>query len=241
MSPKKDSVRKMFDDISPRYDFLNHFLSFGIDFIWRKKLVDMLSELHPARILDVATGTGDLAIAMARLDPGQIVGIDISEKMLEIARLKVIEKGLQEIISFTRGDAERIPFSDGAFDAVTVAFGVRNYEDLIKGLTEMKRVLRPGGTMLILKFSHPSATPFKQFYRFYSRFVIPLIGKLISSHSDAYTYLPESVAAFPSGDDFLHILEESGLTNCNKKELSSGIASIYSCQAPDKIKTTGQR
>jgi demethylmenaquinone methyltransferase / 2-methoxy-6-polyprenyl-1,4-benzoquinol methylase len=241
MSPKKDSVRKMFDDISPRYDFLNHFLSFGIDFIWRKKLVDMLSELHPARILDVATGTGDVAIAMARLDPGQIVGIDISEKMLEIARLKVIEKGLQEIISFTRGDAERIPFSDGAFDAVTVAFGVRNYEDLIKGLTEMKRVLRPGGTMLILEFSHPSATPFKQFYRFYSRFVIPLIGKLISSHSDAYTYLPESVAAFPSGDDFLHILEESGLTNCNKKELSSGIASIYSCQAPDKIKTTGQR
>jgi demethylmenaquinone methyltransferase / 2-methoxy-6-polyprenyl-1,4-benzoquinol methylase len=241
MSPKKESVQKMFDDISPKYDFLNHFLSFGIDFSWRKKLVALLSERHPHRILDVATGTGDVAIALTYLDTEQIVGIDISDKMLDIARRKVTEKGMQKIISFKQSDAERIPFSDGSFDAVTVAFGVRNFENLRKGLFEMKRVLRPGGTMMILEFSHPTATPFKQFYRFYSRFVIPFIGKRISSHSDAYRYLPESVAAFPSGDEFLHILAELGLTNCIQKKLSFGIASIYSCQSPDKIKTTGQR
>jgi demethylmenaquinone methyltransferase / 2-methoxy-6-polyprenyl-1,4-benzoquinol methylase len=241
MSPKKDSVQKMFDDISPKYDFLNHFLSFGIDFIWRRKLVSMLAAAHPRRILDVATGTGDVAIALTKLNPEQITGIDISDKMLEIARGKITGKGLQKIISFKQNDAERIPFSDGSFDAVTVAFGVRNYEDLRKGLSEMKRVLRPGGMMLILEFSHPSATPLKQFYRFYSRFVIPFIGKLISNHSDAYRYLPESVAAFPSGGDFLIILSDLGLINCHQETLSFGIASIYSCLAPDKIKTIGQR
>jgi len=241
MSPKKDSVQKMFDDISPKYDFLNHFLSFGIDFSWRKKLVKMLSEKHPRRILDVATGTGDVAIALTTLNPEKIVGIDISDKMLDIARRKVTEKGMQDIISFKQSDAERIPFSDGTFDAVTVAFGVRNYEDLRKGLSEMKRVLCSGGTMMILEFSHPSGTPFKQFYQFYSRYVIPFFGKIISSHSEAYRYLPESVAAFPSGSDFLNILTELGLINCHQQILSSGIASIYSCQKPDKIKTTGQR
>jgi len=241
MSPKKDSVQKMFDDISPKYDFLNHFLSFGIDFSWRKKLVAMLSVKNPRRILDVATGTGDVAISLTTLNPEKIVGIDISEKMLDIARRKVTEKGMQDVISFKQSDAERIPFSDGTFDAVTVAFGVRNYEDLRKGLSEMKRVLRPGGTMMILEFSHPSGTPFRQFYRFYSRYVIPFIGKLISSHSEAYRYLPESVAAFPSGSDFLNILKELDLINCHQQILSFGIASIYSCQKPDKIKTTGQR
>ena len=241
MSPKKDSVQKMFDDISPKYDFLNHFLSFGADFTWRKKLVSMLSGTHPRRILDVATGTGDVAIALTRLNPEQITGIDISDKMLDIARKKVTEKGLQKIISFKQSDAERIPFSDGSFDAVTVAFGVRNFENLSKGLSEIKRVLRPGGTMMILEFSRPTGNPFKQFYHFYSRFVIPFVGKLISSHTDAYRYLPESAAAFPSGDDFLHILTELELTNCNQMTLSFGIASIYSCQTPDKIKTAGQR
>jgi demethylmenaquinone methyltransferase/2-methoxy-6-polyprenyl-1,4-benzoquinol methylase len=241
MSPKKDTVQQMFDDISPKYDFLNHFLSFGIDFSWRKKLVAMLSERHPRRILDVATGTGDVAIALTSLNPEKIVGIDISDKMLDIARRKVTEKGMQKVITFKQSDAERIPFSDGSFDAVTVAFGVRNYEDLRKGLSEMKRVLCPGGTMMILEFSQPSATPFKQFYRFYSRFVIPSIGKLISSHSDAYRYLPDSVAAFPSGVDFLNILTESGLIDCHQEILSFGIASIYSCNTPDKIKTAGHR
>jgi demethylmenaquinone methyltransferase / 2-methoxy-6-polyprenyl-1,4-benzoquinol methylase len=231
MSPKKETVQQMFDDISPKYDFLNHFLSFGTDFYWRKKLVALLSETHPLRILDVATGTGDVAIALTDLNPEQVVGIDISEKMLEIARRKVVKKGLQQIISFRRNDAERIPFPDGSFDAVTVAFGVRNYEDLRKGLSEMKRVLRPGGTMMILEFSHPTGTPFRQFYRFYSRFVIPPVGKVISGNSRAYSYLPETVSAFPSGDDFLDILRESGLTGCVRKTLSFGIASIYSGRA----------
>jgi demethylmenaquinone methyltransferase / 2-methoxy-6-polyprenyl-1,4-benzoquinol methylase len=241
MSPQKATVQQMFDEISPKYDFLNHVLSLGIDFHWRKKLVALLSKKHALRILDVATGTGDVAIALSRLNPEKIVGIDISERMLEIARRKVSEKDLEKIISFRQSDAERIPFSDGSFDAVTVAFGVRNFEDLPKGLSEMKRVLRPGGTMMILEFSHPTTTPFKQLYHFYSRFVIPFIGKLISDHAHAYTYLPQSVAAFPSGDDFLNILRGLELTNCHQQTLSSGIASIYSCQKPDKIKRTGQR
>jgi demethylmenaquinone methyltransferase / 2-methoxy-6-polyprenyl-1,4-benzoquinol methylase len=241
MSPKKETVQQMFDEISPKYDFLNHFLSFGVDFTWRKKLVTLLSARNPRRILDAATGTGDVAIELAKLDPEKIVGIDISDKMLDIARRKVTLKGLQNIISFKQADAGRIPFSDGSFDAVTVAFGVRNYEDLRKGLTEMKRVLSPGGIMMILEFSKPTAAPMKQFYHFYSQFVIPFIGKIISSHSDAYRYLPESVAAFPSGSDFLHILTELELINCNQQTLSFGIASIYSCQKPDKIKTAGQR
>jgi demethylmenaquinone methyltransferase/2-methoxy-6-polyprenyl-1,4-benzoquinol methylase len=241
MSPKKDTVQKMFDDISPKYDFLNHFLSFGIDLSWRKKMVALLSEQDPRRILDVATGTGDVAIALTSLNPEKIVGIDISDKMLDMARRKVTEKGLHKVITLKQCDAERIPFSDGSFDAVTVAFGVRNYQDLRKGLSEMKRVLCHGGTMMILEFSHPATFPVKQFYRFYSRFVIPFIGKLISTHSKAYTYLPESAAAFPSGSDFLDILTESGLINCHQQKLSFGIATIYSCQKPDKIKTTGQR
>ena len=241
MSPQKATVQQMFDDISPKYDFLNHFLSFGVDLYWRKKMVSLLSGRHPHRILDVATGTGDIAIALTHLNPEQIVGIDISERMLEIARRKVSEQGMGKIISFKQSDAERIPFSDGSFDAITVAFGVRNFEDLPKGLSEMNRVLRPGGTMLILEFSHPATAPFRQFYRFYSRFVIPFVGKLVSDHSHAYTYLPESAATFPSGDDFLNIIRGLGLINCHQQTLSFGIASIYSCQKPGKIKTTGQR
>lgn len=217
----------MFDDISSQYDFLNHFLSLGIDVLWRKKLVRLLRTKKPSRILDVATGTGDLAIALTRLKPEKIIGIDIAEKMLEIARQKIRKRGLDEIISFRKSDAERIPFSNQSFDAVTVAFGVRNYEDLRKGLSEMKRVLRPGGSMMILEFSHPSTIPFKQLYRLYSRSVIPFIGHFISGHSRAYNYLPESVDAFPSGNDFLEILSSTGLKNCRVIPLSFGIASIY--------------
>ena len=231
----------MFDDISPKYDFLNHFLSFGIDHFWRRKLVRMLSDKDPERILDIASGTGDVAIALARLKPQKIVGIDISGKMLEIGRKKVSSHGLEGLITLRHGDAEHIPFSDGSFDAVTVAFGVRNFEDLRQGLSEMKRVLRPGGTMMILEFSQPSSFPFRQFYRFYSRYVIPFIGKLISSHSQTYSYLPETAASFPSGYKFLNILTELGMTECTMKLLSSGIASIYSCRKPDKIKTSGKR
>jgi demethylmenaquinone methyltransferase / 2-methoxy-6-polyprenyl-1,4-benzoquinol methylase len=241
MSPEKSTVRRMFDEISPKYDLLNHLLSLGIDFLWREKLVRLLGGKNPKKILDVATGTGDVAIALAKLHPERIAGIDISEKMLEIGRKKVGQKDLQNIIDFNQGDAEKIPFPDGTFDAVTVAFGVRNFEDLRKGLSEMKRVLTPGGTLMILEFSHPEGTPVRQFYRFYSRFVIPVIGRIISKHSEAYRYLPESVAAFPSGRDFLEIMEETGMESCSQVSLSSGIASIYSGMVPDKIKTPDDR
>jgi demethylmenaquinone methyltransferase/2-methoxy-6-polyprenyl-1,4-benzoquinol methylase len=224
---KKEVVREMFDDISPRYDFLNHFLSFGIDRIWRRKLVGILAAHKPTVVLDVATGTGDLAMSIASLKPQKIVGIDISEKMLEIGRAKLMEKGLDKIITLRRADAEKIPFSDNSFDAITVAFGVRNYENLELGLREMRRVLRPGGVMLILEFSHPASFPMKQLYRLYSRFVIPAMGRVISGNDKAYTYLPESVAAFPSGKKFLDILVKLGMNNTELKQLSMGIASIY--------------
>jgi demethylmenaquinone methyltransferase / 2-methoxy-6-polyprenyl-1,4-benzoquinol methylase len=224
---KKEVVREMFDDISPRYDFLNHFLSFGIDHGWRKRLVGMLALRKPVKVLDVATGTGDLAIAIAALSPQKIVGIDISEKMLEVGQAKIAEKGLGNLITLRQADAEKIPFSDSSFDAITVAFGVRNYENLELGLQEMKRVLRPGGVMLILEFSHPGSFPMKQLYGIYSRFVIPVMGRAISGNSKAYSYLPESVAAFPSGKDFLGILDRIGLKNTKQVRLSMGIASIY--------------
>lgn len=227
---QKEVVREMFDDISPRYDFLNHFLSFGIDHAWRRKLTRILGERKPGTILDVATGTGDLAFAIATLHPEKIVGIDISEKMLSVGRQKLSEKGLGSIISFQSGDAEKIPFPENSFDAITVAFGVRNYENLELGLTEMKRVLRPGGIMLILEFSHPESFPMKQMYAVYSRFVIPTFGRLISGNSKAYSYLPESVAAFPSGQKFLEILGKVGLKNTCQIPLSMGIASIYQAE-----------
>ena len=230
LNKKKDTIGKMFDDISSQYDFLNHFLSLGIDIIWRKKLVNMLSTNHPSAILDVATGTGDLAIELSRLNPKKIVGIDISKKMLEIAEEKVKKKHLDQIISFRLSDAEKIPFSNNSFDAVTVAFGVRNYENLKNGITEMRRVLKPGGQMLILEFSHPSVIPVKQFYQLYSRFFIPFFGRIISKNSSAYRYLPESVAAFPSGERFLDVLQEAGMVNRADIKLSFGIATLYSCE-----------
>jgi demethylmenaquinone methyltransferase / 2-methoxy-6-polyprenyl-1,4-benzoquinol methylase len=224
---KKEVVREMFDDISPQYDFLNHFLSFGIDRQWRKKLVSLLANRKPAAVLDVATGTGDLAIAISRLGPKNIVGIDISEKMIEIGRKKITAGGLDQLITLQVADAEKMPFADNSFDAITVAFGVRNYEDLEGGLSEMRRVLRPGGMMLILEFSHPGSFPMKQLYTFYSRFIIPAAGRLISGHKKAYSYLPQSVAAFPSGKKFLGILENLGLKSPKQVSLSMGIASIY--------------
>jgi demethylmenaquinone methyltransferase / 2-methoxy-6-polyprenyl-1,4-benzoquinol methylase len=227
---KKEMIRVMFDDISSKYDFLNHFLSFGIDRSWRKKVVSILHGRQPQTVLDVATGTGDLAIAVASLKPQKIVGIDISEKMVEIGRQKLLEHGLDQVITLHLADAEKIPFSDNSFDAVTVAFGVRNFENLKVGLAEMKRVLRPGGIMLILEFSHPSSFPMKQCYSFYSHYIIPMMGRLVSGSSHAYTYLPESVAAFPSGKYFLEILDNLGLKNTRQISLSLGIASIYQAE-----------
>ncbi|HNW74714.1 MAG TPA: bifunctional demethylmenaquinone methyltransferase/2-methoxy-6-polyprenyl-1,4-benzoquinol methylase UbiE [Bacteroidales bacterium] len=226
-APKKETVRRMFDDISGKYDFLNHFFSFGIDHLWRKKLVRLLAPSKPLSILDVACGTGDLALSLARLRPQRIVGIDISEKMLEIGRQKISRKGQEPVIRLQQGDAEHIPFPDNTFDAVTVAFGVRNFDDLGLGLSEMRRVLRPGGCMLILEFSHPTAFPMKQLYGFYSHAIIPVVGRLISGSSTAYTYLPQSVDAFPSGTDFLEILDQRGLARVNQISLTGGIASVY--------------
>ena len=224
---KKEEVRVMFDDISPRYDFLNHFLSFGIDKLWRKTVVNMLRRSRPAEILDVATGTGDLAMAIASLMPKKIVGIDISGQMLEIGRQKLVKAGLDRLISFQQADAEQIPFPDNSFDAITVAFGVRNFENLELGIREMRRVLRPGGSMYILEFSHPGSFPMKQLYAFYSRFIIPAFGHLISGNNRAYSYLPESVALFPSGQKFVKVVEGQGLNDVACLPLSMGIASIY--------------
>jgi demethylmenaquinone methyltransferase/2-methoxy-6-polyprenyl-1,4-benzoquinol methylase len=227
---KKEQVQQMFNNISGRYDFLNHFLSLGVDYCWRRKFAYQLSRYKPHHILDVATGTGDLAILISTLETNQITGIDIAGNMLSIAKRKVAQKQLQERITFKEGDAEDIPFPDELFDAVTVAFGVRNFEDLEKGLSEMRRVLKSGGVMMILEFSHPESFPWKQIYGFYSRHLIPVIGKMVSGNNRAYSYLPESVSAFPSGKDFLGILEKTGMKNVSLKSLTFGIATIYTAE-----------
>lgn len=227
MKEKKEIVRKMFDEISQHYDFINHFLSFGIDRKWRKEMIRILAARHPETILDVATGTADLAIAMTEAHPRKITGIDISEKMLGLADEKITAAGLGDLISLLPGDAEALPFPDDTFDAVTVAFGVRNFENLRLGLMEMKRVLHPGGILLILEFSHPASFPVRPCYQVYSRLIIPLFGRLISHHPEAYHYLPDSVASFPSGNSFMTILDDLGLKNTGRKSLTMGIASIY--------------
>jgi demethylmenaquinone methyltransferase / 2-methoxy-6-polyprenyl-1,4-benzoquinol methylase len=217
----------MFDDISPTYDFLNHFLSLGIDRSWRNRLVWMLAEHRPSAVLDVATGTADLAVAIASLNPARINGIDISGRMLEIGKRKVTQRGLDRLITLERADAEDIPFPDESFDAVTVAFGVRNFAHLERGLSEIRRVLRPEGKVLILEFSRPPSFIVRQLFGFYSRRIVPTLGRLIAGNGDAYRYLHDSVAAFPSGQDFLNILDNQGLSDARQVRLSGGIASIY--------------
>jgi demethylmenaquinone methyltransferase/2-methoxy-6-polyprenyl-1,4-benzoquinol methylase len=224
---KKEQVAKMFDNISHRYDFLNHFLSLGIDKSWRKKAIRMLEPLHPQYILDVATGTGDFALQALVLKPKQITGIDISEGMLEIGRKKVRDRNLSAIIDLIHGDSENLPFEENKFDAVTVAFGVRNFENLKRGMREICRVLKPGGTLVVLEFSKPSRFPFKQVYNFYFKYILPKIVSAVSNDKAAYTYLPKSVEAFPDGEDFLHILQEVGFKNTQCSSLTFGISSIY--------------
>lgn len=224
---KKKQVAEMFDSISSKYDFLNHFLSLGIDIRWRKKAIKMLRDLQPKQILDIATGTGDFAIESLKLNPEKVVGVDISEGMLNVGRQKMKKKGYSDIIEMQSGDSENLNFEDNSFDAVIVAFGVRNFENLEKGLSEMNRVLRPGGRAVILEFSKPTAFPFKQLYNFYFRWILPKIGKVVSKDNAAYTYLPESVNEFPYGDDFLKILGKTGYKNTQCKPLTLGISSIY--------------
>ena len=203
---KKEEVAQMFNNISANYDFLNHFLSLGIDHLWRKRAVKQLQKQQPKVLLDLATGTGDFAIACLKLKPEKIIGMDISSGMLEVGKLKMKKRAFDNIIDMQLGDSENMPFADHTFDAITVGFGVRNYENLEKGLGEMLRVLKPGGQAVILEFSKPKAFPIKQLFGFYSKVLIPLFGKYISKDERAYTYLPESVAAFPEGAAFVAVL-----------------------------------
>ncbi len=224
---KKEEVAEMFDNISKRYDFLNHFLSLGIDKLWRRKAVRQLKDLRPKRILDLATGTGDFAIAALKLNPDEVVGVDISQGMLDMGIQKMKKRGHDKIVKMQLADSEKLPFEDASFDALTVGFGVRNYENLEKGLSDMLRILRPGGKAVILEFSKPKKFPIKQVFGFYSKRVIPFLGKLISKDKRAYAYLPESVEAFPEGKDFETIMTKLGYKEVNSILLSGGIATIY--------------
>ncbi|MGB6084521.1 bifunctional demethylmenaquinone methyltransferase/2-methoxy-6-polyprenyl-1,4-benzoquinol methylase UbiE [Moheibacter sp.] len=224
---KKQQVEQMFDNISGKYDLLNRILSMGIDVSWRKKVVKSVKKENPATILDIATGTGDLAIAMAKSTDAKITGFDLSAGMLEVGRKKVEEQNLQNRIEMIQGDAENMPFEDNSFDVITVAFGVRNFENLEKGLNDIYRVLKPDGKFIILEFSQPESFPMKQLYSFYSRTVLPRIGKKISKDQSAYTYLPDSVQAFPYGEEMKKILKKSKFVEPYDKKLTFGIASIY--------------
>jgi demethylmenaquinone methyltransferase/2-methoxy-6-polyprenyl-1,4-benzoquinol methylase len=224
---KKEQVAGMFNNIAWRYDFLNHLLSLGIDNYWRWKAVRILKKQHPKLILDAATGTGALALELVKLDPLKIFGVDISEDMLKIGRAKVKSKKLTEKIELLEGDSENLIFTDEKFDAITVAFGVRNFENLPKGLKEFHRVLKTGGTALILEFSQPENQIFRFFYRFYSSRILPVLGKKISRNEVAYQYLHDSVEAFPSGNDFLRILQEAGFRETKRKPLTFGVVTIY--------------
>lgn len=225
---KTEQIAEMFDDIAPRYDFMNHFLSLGIDRGWRRRALKRLRPLAPESLLDIATGTGDLAILAARLlAPRKIIGVDISRGMLALGRQKVAGAGLDKLITLEEADSESLPFEDGRFDAVTSAFGVRNFEHLETGLSEMARVLRPGGAAVILEFTSPTLFPVKQFFHLYFRYITPSIGKWIAGSKEAYTYLPESVQAFPQGAAMNAIIKRNGFQHATCTPLTLGICSIY--------------
>lgn len=224
---KKPHIERMFDSIAPRYDLLNRILSGGVDQQWRRKVMKHVLAGNPQRLLDVATGTADLALMAARKGVPKVIGVDISNEMLEVGRGKVIKGDLADQVELLNGDAEKLPFSDRQFDVATVAFGVRNFEDLGEGLRQIQRVLRPGGKLVVLEFSRPKTFPIKQLYAFYGRFILPAIGRLISGDTGAYTYLPESIAVFPEGEEFLGWMRNSGFEQCTAQRLTFGIASLY--------------
>ncbi len=226
---KKGQVTRMFDKIAPYYDFLNHFLSLGIDVLWRKKAIKTLLPYQPKQILDIATGTADLAIEAAKkLKPDHITGMDISAQMIKVGDEKIIKKGLQDIINLELGDSENLKYGDASFDAITAAFGVRNFENLEIGLTEMFRVLKPGGRLCILEFSKPTVFPLKQVFNTYFKYLLPVIGKIKSKDAKAYKYLYESVQAFPDYQSFTAILDRIGYKDTQWQALSFGICTIYS-------------
>ena len=232
-SAKKVQVEEMFDNISPKYDLLNHLLSANIDKIWRKRVIRMLAKHHPSEILDIATGTADFAIAATKIRDSKITGIDISEGMLEIGRKKISRLKLEKKIELIKADSENLPFSDNQFDAAIAGFGVRNFESLKAGLKEVLRVIKPGGVFFILEFSKPVKTPFKQLYQFYFLKILPFVGGLISKNKNAYTYLPESVNEFPDGHDFLTILADVGFVENRFYLQTFGIATIYKAIKPE--------
>ncbi len=227
---KKKQVENMFDDIAPRYDLLNRILSLRIDTLWRKRVRKLIAPHTPNKILDIATGTGDLAIELSKLKPQEIIGLDLSAEMLGYGEKKIKAKKLEHMIRMQKGDSENLPFDQNTFDAIAVSFGVRNFENLGKGLGEIYRVLKADKPFVILEFSKVKSFPFKQLYAFYSRYIIPTMGKLLNQSKEAYSYLPNSVAVFPEGEEMCLILEKIGFKKVVCKPLTFGVASIYYCE-----------
>ncbi|NVK53947.1 MAG: bifunctional demethylmenaquinone methyltransferase/2-methoxy-6-polyprenyl-1,4-benzoquinol methylase UbiE [Flavobacteriaceae bacterium] len=224
---KKEQVAQMFDNISENYDGLNRVISFGIDVKWRKKVVAIVGKNNPKKILDIATGTGDLAMMMANLQPEKIIGLDISAGMLAVGKQKIAKANLTNTIEMMVGDSENMPFEDDTFDAITVSFGVRNFANLDKGLQEIRRVLKPGGTFVVLETSVPTKFPYKQGYKFHTSVILPIVGKLFSKDKVAYSYLSESANSFPFGEKFNNILLKNGFNTATNKPVTFGVATIY--------------
>jgi demethylmenaquinone methyltransferase / 2-methoxy-6-polyprenyl-1,4-benzoquinol methylase len=231
---QKQYVQALFNGIAHRYDFLNHLLSGGIDLYWRHRAIEHLRNIRPRKILDVATGTADFAIAALRLEPEEVIGVDIADEMLRFGRKKLERRKLNDKISLQTGDALTLPFPPESFDATIVAFGVRNFENLQEGLRGMYRVLRPGGKAVVLEFSRPDSFPFRQIYLFYFQRILPLVGRALSSHRDAYTYLPDTVMNFPVGPEFRAIMEKVGFREFREERLTGGIATVYSAMKSNK-------
>jgi demethylmenaquinone methyltransferase/2-methoxy-6-polyprenyl-1,4-benzoquinol methylase len=227
---KKEQVAQMFDTISKNYDGLNRIISLGIDIKWRKEVVEIVGKNNPKQILDIATGTGDLALMMSKLAPERIVGLDISEGMLEVGKQKIAKASLSDKIEMIVGDSEEMPFSDHTFDAITVSFGVRNFANLDKGIKEIARVLKPTGVLVILETSNPTKFPFKQGYKLYTNLFLPIVGKLFSKDKVAYSYLSESANSFPFGSAFNNILEKNGFKHTEHKPVTFGVATIYTAR-----------
>ena len=227
---KKEQVTQMFDAISGNYDGLNRVISFGIDVKWRKKVIEIVSKNHPKQILDIATGTGDLALMMANLNPDQIIGFDISAGMLEVGKQKIIKANLSDKIKMILGDSEEMPFQNDTFDAITVSFGVRNFANLDKGISEIARVLKPTGVLVILETSNPTKFPIKQGYKIYTNIFLPIVGKLFSKDKVAYSYLSESANSFPFGEAFNNILRKNGFNNVTHLPVTFGVATIYTAR-----------